>query len=312
MATRDDVRTDVDTLIGTDPQLSDAEMNTLIQLRYEQLYDGFTWSRKLRDFTLRLIPQLSSTSSTLATATVDSSTVTFAGSPITSAYDGFAIAVDGDVQYFFLSRTDSSTITLQNGEGTSVNWVAATGGSKTWRVFKTIFTLPTDADSVWSLAGQSELTELDGGRPALDRVDPYRSSTAADPTDYVMAGVNSSNVREVEIWPVPTQARLLRGQYTRTAPTLAASTTIDIPRALLVYATAADCLNMLHAKTGDAAYASLGLFYESKAKNVEREIKPIELERLSPPTSLRRAQSAAGRFRGTDFEVSHDLDAGDR
>lgn len=307
MATRDDIRTDVDSLTGTDPQLSDAEMNTFIQLRYEQLYDAFLWPRKLRDLTISVTAQLNSTSTTLATATNGDATVTFAGTPITSTYASFWIQIAGDPQRFLINRTSSSEIELEDAEGTAVNWAAATGGSKAWRAFRTIYTLPTTAESLLSLAGDFPIEEMDGGRTELDRIDPDRSASSAHATHWVYTGVNSSNTVEIELWPVPTSNRVYRGQFARRAPTLAATTTIDIPRGVLVYAVAADSLNMLHAKTGDAAYQTLALFYESKAKNVAQEIKPIELERLSLPTTLKRRSGALGGLRGTDFEVDHDL-----
>ena len=254
----------------------------------------------MRDFTLSVVAQTSSTSTTLASVTLDSATVTFAGTPITAAMDGLQIALSGIDQYFFLLRNSSSNITIRDGEGTSVNWPVATSTTATWRVFQTIYTLPTTADEVISLAGEFQLDEYDGGREALDLADPYRSTTDSDPRYWLYAGEDSSSTREIEIWPVPTAALILRGQFARRTPTLAASTEIGFNRALMVFATTADCLNMLHAKPGDGSYQVLGLFYERKAKEVEPDIKFSEQAKLSLPNTLQRGSDR----HGADFWVN--------
>ena len=302
MATRSAVRSSVVSLVGTDPQLSTAEINTLIDLRYAHLYDSFLWSRSLRDFTLTLEAQVSSSSTTLATVTNGDATVTFAGTPITAAMNGEQIQIGTDEQYFFINRTSSSEIELENGEGTGVNWPGTTGGSQTWRVFKTIYALPSTINTVLSLAGEFEIPELDGGRPALDGLDADRSVTNDHPRWWVYAGETTAGVREIELWPAPTQARILRGQGGRLAPTLGDTVEIGFNEALLVYASASDCLNMLHAKTGDESYRQLALFYERKAGEVEKDVKFKDIEKLSPPSTLQRGST---QRLGHDYFVKH-------
>jgi hypothetical protein len=159
---------------------------------------------------------------------------------------------------------------------------------------------------MFSLGSNYPLREMDGGREQLDRLDPQRSSTTSDPTHWLYAGDNSSGIRELEIWPVPTTSKLLRGQYLNEAPLLTSSTRIAISVPALVYGLAADCYNMLYSKTGDEGYKNLGLFYEKKHTQVLNDVIPYEVSRMSPPQSIHRRRSAFGR--GTDWEVSHDLD----
>src|SRR3990167_562329 len=308
MATQADISADVAALVGTDPQLSSAERTTLIQLRYEQIAETFLWSKSLREFTLTLVAQTSSTSSDTVTATLSDGTVTSAGTPFTSGMAGRSIQIGSELQRFEIDTfTSTAEIELGDGESAAATWPRATASSLTWRVFQTIYALPATGDTLVSLAGDFVIAEMDGGRPALDMIDPDRSTTSDHPTSWCYAGVNSSGARRIEVWPVPTQARILRGQMGRAAPTLAAGTAIDVNRGLLVFFAAADCLNMLYAKTGDESYQKLALFYERKGNEVEADIKPKELEKLNPPTSIRRGRGV--RLRGTDFEVDHDLEA---
>lgn len=298
---------DIKGLIGTDPAAGDAEINTLIQLRLDRIYESWAWSRRARDFTISTVAQVSSTSSTLVTATLDSSVITSAGTPFTSAMVGRQIAVSGESMYFFVnSFTSTSEIVLGDGESNAVTWKLATAASKTWRVFQTLYALASDGDTVISLVGANPMTEYDGGREALDATDPYRLTTGSDPDHWIYAGEDSSSVRQVEIVPVPTAARILRGQYLKTAPTLASGTTIPVSRAMLVFLTAADVLNMLHAKTGDESYRQLALFYIREGDSATTESRLADMERLSLPTSLGRAPRSGGM--GAGHWVDHDYD----
>lgn len=305
MATRADILADVDNLCGNDPQLSDTEINTHIQLRYEEIYETFLWSKSLREFTLTLVAQTSSASTNTVTATLGDGTVTSAGTPFTSGMAGRSIQIGSEPQRFEIDTfTSTAEIELGDGESAAATWPRATASSLTWRVFQTLYALPSTGDTLVSLSGDFPLEELDGGRSMLDTIDPDRSTSSDHPTSWCYAGVTSTAARRIEVWPVPTQARILRGQMGRSAPTLVGTTTIDLNRGLLVYATTADCLNMLYAKTGDESYQKLALFYERKYGEVERDIKPKELEKLSPPTSIRRWRGV--QLSRGDWAVDHD------
>ena len=295
-------------MLGTDPQLSTAEANSLIQTRYSSVYEGWSWPRRLREFTLSLVAQVSSVSTNLITATNGSSTVTSAGTPFTSAMVGRQIVIGAEPQYFFInSFTSSSSIVIGNGEGTAVNWPRATTTTAVaWRIFQTIYALPSDADGVVSLVGQFELDEYDGGRAALDIDDPSRLSTSSHPTAWLYAGETSGSVREVEVWPAPTDAILLRGQYSRSAPTLSADgDEIGLPRSVIVYGVATEACGMLYAKTGDESWSTKAGYFGRKASEEEDKFRAIELERTSPPRTLKRQD--AGRLRGTDWETDHQI-----
>ena len=300
--------TRVKNLLGTDPQLSDAEISSMAQSRYEAMYETFPWSRKLRDFTITTVAPVSNSTTDKVTVTVGSAIVSSDGTPFVAGMLGRQIRIGADLQYYFVnSVTSSSAIKLGDGEGNEITWAKATNTSSAWTIFKTLYTLPSDADWVVSLAGQYDMDEYDGGRGQLDICDPYRLTTTETPTYWLYAGVNASNVRELELWPSPTVAQLLRGQYVRVAPTLSSSSTVDIHFPAMVFGTTADCYNMLYAKTGDEAYKNMGLFYEKKVTQVLNDRMPYEVALGSPPRTIRRTRGVTGR--GTDFETNHDIDA---
>src|SRR3990167_8537616 len=127
MATQADISADIASLVGTDPQLSSAERTTLVQLRYEQIYETFLWSKSLREFTVTLVAQTSSTSSNTVTATLDDGTVTSAGTPFTSGMAGRSITIGSEPQRF---EVDTFPRTAENdvgdGESAAATWPRAT------------------------------------------------------------------------------------------------------------------------------------------------------------------------------------------
>ena len=50
----------------------------------------------------------------------------------------------------------------------------------------------------------------------------------------------------------------------------------------------------------------LQVFYDTKARAAEMELKPVEVERLSPPRSIGRAPRS--RWNRGDYAVSHDVE----
>jgi len=312
MALLSDITSRVSTLLGTEASLSTTEIESLVQTRYEHIYETWYWSKRLRDFGISLVAQVTSGASDTVTVTSSSATVTSAGTPFTSAMTGRQIQIGDDPQYFFVSFTDTANIKIQDGEGADYNWPGATASGQSWRIFKTIYTLPTTARDVVSLAGAFPIDELDGGRARLDVMDPERLTTNTHPTHWLYAGSNSGlTAREIEVWPIPTEARLLRGQFNREAPILSAASTIDMPTPVLVFAAAADACHLLHAKQGsqETMWEQKALFFERKSLEVMKDYKIGELELTSPPTQIGRAPSyTRARLLGTDYEVSHQID----
>lgn len=293
------------TLLGSDAQLSQAEVESIAVSRYQLIHDTVAWSKRRKSFRINLTAPTTSTASTTVTATLNSAAITAIGTPFTSTMEGYQIRIAGDEQYYFFDYASTSTGTLTDGNGNNVVWPHTTNTTASWTIFQSLYALPTNADIVLSLGSDFPMREFDGGQEALDRMDPQRESTSTSPTHWMYAGVRSC-VPYIEVWPVPDEAKTLSGVCLVKAALPGLADNIEIHPSVLTYATAADCYNMLHAKTGDAGYATLGLFYEKKYAEASNDVIPWEVSKQSPPRSLHRRRSSFGR--GTDWETSHDLD----
>ncbi len=312
MATLATITARVLNLLGSEASLSITELESLTQTRYEDLYESWSWSKRSRDFGISLIAQINSDATTLVTATAGSALVTSLGTPFTSAMSGRQITIGTHRQYFFVFYVSTSSIKLQDGEGTDYLWPAETETDTSWRIFQTIYTLPSTAESIISLAGDAPVIELDGGRDRLDLMDPDRITTNNHPTYWCYAGAQATSFdREIEVWPVPTEGRLLRGQFLRMAPTLSSSSIIDLPTALLIYGVAADACHLLHAKQGsmETMWEQKALFFERKEEETRKKFERRDLEMTSPPNQLgRMPASRMASFAGTDWEVTHQIE----
>jgi len=308
MATFTDMATRVLTLLGTDDHLTSAEVVSLAQTRYEHLYETKWWSRRARDFVITTVAQVSSGTTDTVTVTNGSATVTSAATPFTSAMDGRQIQISGEEQYYFVNYVSTSGVTLEDGDGNAVTWGGSSASGLSWRIFQTLYALPSAADGVLTLAHDYPIDEYDGGRSALDLADPDRSTTGDRPRAWLYAGETSGGVKQVELWPVPTSVSLLRGQYLRKAPTVTGASTVDLSLPYLTFAVAADACGLLYAKTSDPNWKDLELFYERKSQEVGAEVWAVEAERIGLPRSIGRYPRGRHRFAGTDYEVDHHLD----
>lgn len=308
-----DIVTRVTNLLGTDAQLSSAEVASMAIARYEILHDANPWSKRRKEFTINLVALTDSDSSNTLTATVGSSNVEISTAGVTaflSTHNDMQIRIGSMRQYYFVSFNNSRVLGLEDGNGNTVNWPATTVTGNSWTLFQTRYNLPTDCDILLSIGYDYPLDEFDGGREALDNVDPQRESVASDVRFWCYAGVGTGTTRQIEVWPVPTTARTLRGQYMMEAPQITTSSTIsNVHPAVLTWAVAADSYNLLHSKTGDESYKHLGLYYEKKSTEALNDILPHEISRNNPPTTIWRRKRRFGR--GSDFEVDHDLNVFD-
>jgi len=256
--TLSDVTTRVANLLGSDAQLSTAEIQSIAIARYEILHDANAWSKRRKEFALNLSGVSANGADATILATIDSATVTSSSTPFTSANShNKQIKIGSNIQYYFASFVSTSSLSLVDGNGNTTTWPDTTSSANGWQLFQTVYTIPSDADLIMSLAYNYTLDEIDGGRVMLDRWDPNRQASTSEPTHWCYLGINSSNVRQIEVWPVPTAAMTLHGQYLMEAPQISSSSYLNIHPAVMTYATAADCYNMLHSKTGDQSSASI-------------------------------------------------------
>jgi hypothetical protein len=294
------------TLLRSD-HITAEQLLTLLRLRYTQLYETTSWAMRRREFMISTTALVSSTDSETVTVTLDSSTVTSAGTPFTAAMSGRMIRIGDEVVPFYLTFVSSSVVTLQDGEGTAVTWPRATDPAASWTVFQTVYSLPADAGAVLHLGTDVALLEIDGGRATLNQMDPNRESVDSQPTRWCYAGVTATTgttppSRQIEIWPVPSAGRIIHGEYQRDAPTLTMTSVIDMPAPIVIYGLIADGHNALFSFTGDEAHEKAGLFYERKMGELIQDYGPVEQHRLSIP---RHFGIGLGQRLAGDYLVDH-------
>lgn len=289
--------------IVRDDHLPDDHVLMHLQTRYEAIYETHRWAHARRECFIRLVAQVDATTSDTVTVTEGSSTVTSAGTPFTAAMDGRMIQLADEPTPFYLTYSTSSVVTLQDGEGTAVVWPRASGTDVEWRIFQTQYALPTTGRDLLWLGTDIPIPELDGGRVALNRLDPHRETVNDQPSYWCYAGTTTSGVRQIEVWPVPSTSKIVRGEMTRLAPTLTPTTTLDLPVPVMVYAGAAECLNSLFTLTGDADKGDRAIFYERKAGEILNDYLPLEQSRQSTPRHFGRSSMQS---LGADYWTTHD------
>lgn len=258
------IRTRVQYLLGTNVAISTAELNALINAEHEGILGDNPWAEKKAESTITTIaPYSTGTVSTTSTA------VTGSGTTFTSAMVGRYIRFGTDQTYYKITAFGSVT-------GLTIETAVASGdvsAGSTYSIFKNVYALPSDLDRILSMAYRDPLTEIT--RQDLDRLDPDRTVTATDPRYWCMRELDSSNVRQVELWPVPTGAVLVRFQYTKTN-TLSSDSDVPLYRSdVLVWKSAASGAYLLYAKTGDEAWINLG---DRFLQNFERQLSSALLD----------------------------------
>src|SRR5215831_17740875 len=123
--TMGDIVATVRQLLGSDNSLSVEETAALAQTRFELIYETWNWSRRLRDFTIQTVAQITSDSSNLVWLQDGSSHITSVGTPFTDSMIGRQIQLSTGLQYYFIQALVSpSELILGDGEGNEVPYHA--------------------------------------------------------------------------------------------------------------------------------------------------------------------------------------------
>lgn len=125
--------------------------------------------------------------------------------------------VSGDSEYYKLSSySDANPDTLQLDrvyEGTT-----ATAAS--YKIFQRIYSLASDVREVVSIQRINSATELDKVELQwLNQAFPNRGSVG-EPLYWAFNGLDSSNLRQVELYPITDEAKGLQYHYIQDTPTL--------------------------------------------------------------------------------------------
>lgn len=297
MATRANIVTQVLQLAANNAMISSADGIQLVQTAHETILNDYSWTRRKAYAIISLAgPYSTGTVST----TAESTTVTGSGTTFTSAMIGRFIRI-GSRTYFhrIIGFTSTTSVTIENGFPD-----AASG--ETFTIFKHIYNLPSDFGRALSITADTRLSEW----PAvdLDRMDPYRTGTASTPDMYSIRGLDpdttTSQIYQIEVWPVPAQSYDLRMEYLRNND-LALTTDEPLYRSdVLVWKSAEQAAFFLHGKTGDAAWLALADRWHERYKEALQGAREDDLGKYSAAIHVR---DRGGDWPlGDDWFLNHD------
>lgn len=294
----------VHSMLGEDDQVNLDNVRSAGQLAYGMLRDSQSWSKARQDLVLTTVAQVASSTTDTVTATLGSSTITSLETPFTAAMVGRQIQVGSEPQYLYVNAvTDSANIVLGDGNGTAVLWPRTTEAGASWRIFQSFYALPENTSLIISLAGDDPIYEYDGGRVALDESDPHRLETRDHADWWLYGGQNSSNVRTVELTPVPSIARIYRGQIATEAPLLDDQTVIEIDYSTFVLGILRLCTTTGVVKTGDEGWQLAHNNWSSAFKETRGTAISADRARISPTRTLNSRREA--RRRDSKYRATH-------
>lgn len=249
------IRESIQTMIASSPQISVADLNTIIKHAHRAMATSFQWSFRKRD---RVIQTVAPYSTGTVTVTAGSGTVTGAGTVWTAAMVGRQIRISGENTFFWIGAVNVAlqTLTLADGTLAAVNWVAASGSLKTYSIFQDQYAVPSDVAVILYHVRDWPLAETSEGE--VDALDPRRTSTGTPDRWYWARANIASQVesRFVGLWQVPSAAITLRMPYLIEPPDLVAEGDLPVcPSEVLEVAAGARACAFLHARTGDERWS---------------------------------------------------------
>jgi len=288
------IRTRVLNLLANHSMITSSDATALIQAEHVSILEDYSWSRR-KAFTIV------DTVATYSTGTVSTSGTTVTGSStvFTSGMVDRFIRIGSNTYYHLITGfTSTTSLTVEQAPATA----AAAGTSYT--IFRHVYDLPSTFGRVTSVTLDTRLRESSASD--IDRVDPYRSSTASRPDVYTIRGLDvvPTGVFQIEFWPVPSAAQSIRIEFLRTN-TLVADTDQPLYRGdLLVWKAAESGAFFLLARTGDDSWLQLADRYHARYLEAFEGAKADDLGKYSAVGRVRDTWASGDR--GDDWLLDHD------
>lgn len=303
-ATFNSVQTRVTNLVGSSPQISSTQIQQIIQAEHDTILNDNSWAERKAESTLATVAPY--TTGTLSTS---GTTVTGVGTTWTSAMVGRYLKVGTYTEYFLITAfTSATSLTIER----AVPQGDIAAGS-TYEIFQNVYTLPSDCERITSMVYQTPIH--DTTRQDLDRIDPYRTYRSSIPTHRIFRELSSTGLRQIELWPVPSAAVLIRFQYLKkndtptTGSSWSADTTYPLYRAdILVWKSGETAAYFLFSKTGDQSWAVLAERYHNNYNESLSGARLDDLAKNSSASKIRDVLYSGLPYYGpgSDFSLDHD------
>lgn len=292
MPTRSTIRTRVLSLLANHDKIAASDINTLINQEHEEILEAWSWSRRKQENIIDTVSEYST-----GTVSTSGTVVTGSGTTFTSGMVDRFIRIGSNTFFHRITAfTDTTTLTIEQALPSD----AAAGSS--YAIFRHRYDLASDFGRVLNITSDTRLQEW--SKSDIDRIDPYRTSTATRPDKYTIIGPDSDGNFQIEFWPVPSSAQAIRVEYLRTN-SLSADTDSPLYRGdILVWKVAESGAFFLYARTGDQAWLQLADRYHARYLESFNEAKEEDLGKFSPAAYIRDRATAFDR--GDDWYISHD------
>mgnify|MGYP001605589183 CR=1 FL=1 len=296
MTTLSTIRSHVKSRLAENSMITDAQINTIIQSEHTSLLEDYPWSQRKQDTVITI-------SATYGTGTLSTSgtAVTGASTVWSTAFVGRYLRVGSNTFFHRITaRTSDTAITIESALPSDA------AALSTYTIFRHRYNLPSNFGRVLNVTSDNRLSEWT--RADIDRIDPYRTSTATRPDVYTIHGLDpdttTSQIFQIEFWPVPSSAQAIRVEYSRTN-TLTADTDEPLYRgSILVWKAAETCAYFLHARTGDNAWMTLAERWHARYAEDLQGAREDDAGRASMATHVR--DTSYGGDHGTDYWISRD------
>src|SRR5438105_2958249 len=304
MANLGTIQTRVLNLIANNSMIQTSDALALIQAEHDTILNDYPWASRKNDvIILTKAAVTGSAGASGGTVTTSGAVVIGTGTSFTSAMVNMYMRIAANTFFYrIVSVASATSLTLE--ANMPIDITAQSG----YTIFQHLYDLPADFSRATNVTSDVRATEW--ARNDIDRIDPYRSSTATRPDVYSIHGPDPTITPAInfmiEFWPVPATAQAIRVEYLK-QNTLVNSTDITLYRSdVLVWKSAESAAFFLHGKTGDQAWLVLADRYHQRYGEALQGSREDDIGRYSPAAYVRDRISDLGFGRGDDYWLSHD------
>lgn len=287
-------------------KVTTAEAESFTQQAFSQIWEAHDWAARKTEGLVAIVADYST--GTVDT-TVGSATITGTSTVWTSAMTGRWIRIGSVPELFKFTYVSGTSGTIESPTG-GTGWQATAEDDASYVIFQHVYALASDVEQVLFPTREFRLEETTRG--FIDQIDPTRLTTGTS-RYYAMRELSSTNAMQIEFWPRPNVAGIVRVPYLKKAPTLTGSDTVLLRQDVVTYLASHDAALYLLGKHGDEKYDRLAQRFMSLYAGDPTDKKIGALETAIYQDQARYGQvthlpdATAGASFSDEFLSAHDL-----
>jgi hypothetical protein len=195
-----------------------------LQARYASVLERAAWPFLIKETTFQTVGEITAGTVTVTNGSATVTETTSNANGWSSAVEGRYFRRDGDSEFYLIStfsNLNPDTLTLaRNYEGSSGTVIG-------YSITQRIYSLASDCREVLWMTVIDAPTRMEKSSVAeFDRAFLNRPQVGSPPVFWAPLGRDSSNVMQVEVYPIPDEVHGILYHYIQSTPTVTASTTI--------------------------------------------------------------------------------------